>query len=56
MLYIYLYLAVAILLLGFACWRRDGAENYSVFCHTLGLCLLWPTTIALEAAGRRWGG
>jgi len=46
--YLQAYGALGLLLLLFACVRRDGLSSYSVFCNTLGLCALWPLTITLE--------
>jgi hypothetical protein len=43
-----LYAALGLAVLLYALVRGRAGRNYSEFCHTLGLCMLWPSTAALE--------
>lgn len=53
------YLAIACVLLGVAAYRSSWSiATWHDFCALLGMCALWPITIATEIPGwlyqRRW--
>jgi hypothetical protein len=48
--YVSIYLATCALVMVLALVRGGAARNYLEFCQTLGICLLWPLTLAVEVS------